>query len=132
MAETLRFELVTPEKLAYSAPVDMVEIPGVQGDFGVLPGHAPFVSIIRPGVVTVHEEGKQHRIFIHGGYAEVHQESCIVLAEYTDSLDGIDREEAGRRLEAARRQLERADTELEKTRATKAITVAEALVHAVS
>lgn len=82
-AEKLSFDLVSPEKLLYAAHADMVVVPGVEGDFGVLAGHAPFVSILRTGVLTVSgsEDGAELKIFVRGGFAEVTPAGLTVLAE---------------------------------------------------
>ena len=69
MADTVEFELVTPAKLVLSRAVEMVVVPGGEGDFGVLPGHAPMIATVRPGVVDIHTGGKvSDRIFIAGGF----------------------------------------------------------------
>lgn len=78
----LHFELVSPERLLMSADVAMVTIPGAEGDMGILPGHAPVLSTLRPGVITVtHEGGKDEKIFVRGGFAEVNATGLTVLAE---------------------------------------------------
>jgi F-type H+-transporting ATPase subunit epsilon len=88
----VQFELVSPEKLLLSDDVEMVVVPGVEGDFGVLPGHAPMISTVRPGVIHVFESGSvKSRIFVAGGFAEVTAERCTVLAEEAVPLDEIDR-----------------------------------------
>ena len=83
MAEKLHFDLVSPEKLLYSAHADLVVVPGVEGDFGVLAGHAPLISIVRTGVIDVKgsEDGADLRIFVRGGLAEVTPAGLTVLAE---------------------------------------------------
>ena len=92
MADLIEFELVSPERLLVSRPVEMVVVPGSEGDFGALPGHAPLISEIRPGVIAVFEGGKvQERIFVAGGFAEVTGERCTVLAEQAMPLADIDR-----------------------------------------
>ncbi len=93
MAENaVQFELVSPEKLLLSEDVEMVVVPGAEGDFGVLPGHAPMISTVRPGVIHVFEGGSvKTRIFVAGGFAEVTTERCTVLAEEAVPLDEIDR-----------------------------------------
>lgn len=93
MAENaVQFELVSPEKLMLSDDVEMVVVPGVDGDFGVLPGHTPMISTVRPGVIHVFESGSvKSRIFVAGGFAEVTAERCTVLAEEAVPLDEIDR-----------------------------------------
>jgi F-type H+-transporting ATPase subunit epsilon len=92
MADQVQFELVSPERLLVSRPVEMVVVPGVEGDFGVLPGHAPLISEVRPGVISVFEGGKvEERIFVAGGFAEVTAERCTVLAEQALPIAEIDR-----------------------------------------
>jgi F-type H+-transporting ATPase subunit epsilon len=78
----LHFELVSPERLLYSGDVAQVDIPGTDGDMGIMPGHAPVLSTLRPGVVTVtKDDGKKERIFVRGGFAEVNPKGLTVLAE---------------------------------------------------
>lgn len=82
MAEKFQFDLVSPEKLLYSAHADMVVVPGVEGDFGVLAGHAPLISIVRTGLVEVKgSEDGDMRIFVRGGLAEVTPAGLTLLAE---------------------------------------------------
>jgi F-type H+-transporting ATPase subunit epsilon len=95
MAEKLQFELVSPEKLLLSEQVHMVIVPGSEGNFGVLPGHALFISTVRPGVIDVYEdESVTERIFVSGGFAEVTPERCTVLADEAVPLSSIDRGDA--------------------------------------
>jgi F-type H+-transporting ATPase subunit epsilon len=88
---TFHFDLVSPEKLAFSGEVDQVDIPGVEGDFGVLAGHAPLVSAIRPGIITVFSGGKQEKVIVSGGVAEVSEKGLTVLADIARSLEELDR-----------------------------------------
>ncbi|MCA1908141.1 MAG: ATP synthase F1 subunit epsilon, partial [Magnetospirillum sp.] len=82
MAEKIKFELVSPAKLLVSEAVDMVVVPGSEGDFGALALHAPMITTVRPGVIDVHDGGKVgKRIFVAGGFAEVNEERVTVLAE---------------------------------------------------
>jgi len=92
MADKLQFELVSPEMLLLSEAVEMVVVPGTEGNFGVLPGHALFISTVRPGVIDVYE-GNQvtERIFVAGGFAEVTPDRCTVLADEAAPLSSIDR-----------------------------------------
>jgi len=92
MADKVKFELVSPEKLLLSEEVEMVVVPGGEGNFGVLPGHALFISTVRPGVIDVYE-GSQitERIFVSGGFAEVTPERCTVLADEAVPLSSLDR-----------------------------------------
>src|SRR4051812_15890452 len=88
---TFHFDLVSPEKLAFSGEVDQVDIPGVEGDFGVLAGHAPVVASIRPGILTVTIGGSHERIIVLGGLAEVSDKGLTVLADVATSLEEVDR-----------------------------------------
>ncbi len=88
---TFHFDLVSPEKLAFSGEVDQVDIPGVEGDFGVLAGHAPVVAVIRPGVLTVTAGGTQQKIIVLGGLAEVSDKGLTVLADVATSMADLDR-----------------------------------------
>lgn len=85
MAETLQIELVTPEKTLFSAQAEMVEAPGADGDFGVLPRHAPLISLLREGVIKVHHSGSITEFPVAGGLAQVDGGKCIILAEVTAS-----------------------------------------------
>ncbi|MEK9280413.1 MULTISPECIES: F0F1 ATP synthase subunit epsilon [unclassified Bradyrhizobium] len=88
---TFHFDLVSPEKLAFSGEVDQVDIPGVEGDFGVLAGHAPVVAAIRPGILTVTTGGKHEKIIVLGGLAEISENRLTVLADVATSLAELDR-----------------------------------------
>jgi F-type H+-transporting ATPase subunit epsilon len=88
----VEFELVSPEQLLVSEAVDMVVVPGAEGDFGVLPRHSLLISAVRPGVIQVHDGGAvKNRIFVAGGFCEVTGERCTVLAEEAVPVDDIDR-----------------------------------------
>src|ERR1700689_5151098 len=105
MADKVKFELVSPEKLLLSEPVGMVVVPGGEGNFGVLPGHSLLISTVRPGVIDVYEDKTiTERIFVSGGFAEVTPERCTVLADEAMPLSALDRgaiEAEARSLEAA-------------------------------
>jgi F-type H+-transporting ATPase subunit epsilon len=88
---TFHFELVSPEKLLFSGEVEQVDVPGAEGDFGVLAGHAPFVSTLRPGILTVHGSGGEQKIVVLGGFAEVSAEGLTVLADVAEAIQDIDR-----------------------------------------
>ena len=92
MAERVQFELVTPERLLISEMVEMVVVPGTEGNFGVLPGHAPLISSIRPGTIDIYEgQSITRRIFVVSGTAEVTPERCTVLADEAMPPDEVDR-----------------------------------------
>jgi F-type H+-transporting ATPase subunit epsilon len=88
---TFHFELVSPEKIAFSGEADQVDVPGAEGDFGVFAGHAPLISLLRPGVVTVHLGGEQTRLVVLGGLAEIGPNGLTLLADVATSLEDLDR-----------------------------------------
>jgi F-type H+-transporting ATPase subunit epsilon len=88
---TFHFELVSPEKLLFSGDVEQVDVPGAEGDFGVLAGHAPMVTTLRPGILTVHGAGGEQKIVVLGGFAEVSTNGLTVLADVAESIEDIDR-----------------------------------------
>ncbi len=91
MADKLHFELVSPEKLLMSLGVDMVVVPGVDGDFGVLINHAPVVSTLRTGILEVHNGDTPEKILVVSGFAEVNPGGLTVLAEEAIHLADVDR-----------------------------------------
>jgi len=96
MADKLQFELVSPDKLLLSEAVAMVVVPGGEGNFGVLPGHALLISTVRPGVIDVYADEQTkitERIFVSGGFAEVTPERCTVLADEALPISSLDRAE---------------------------------------
>lgn len=88
---TFHFDLVSPEKLAFSGEVDQVDVPGVEGDFGVLAGHAPVVAAVRPGILTITTAGRHEKVIVLGGLAEVSESGLTVLADVATSLAELDR-----------------------------------------
>jgi F-type H+-transporting ATPase subunit epsilon len=91
MADKIHFDLVSPERLLLSEAVDMVTLPGSEGYFGVLAGHAPVLTTLRPGLVDVKGgEGGDMRIFVRGGFAEVNPTKVVVLAEEAIPLSELD------------------------------------------
>jgi F-type H+-transporting ATPase subunit epsilon len=131
MADTVEFELVSPERLLLSQPVEMVVVPGAEGDFGVLPGHAPVISAVRPGVISTYEDGKvAARIFVAGGFAEVTAARCTVLADEAVELDGEAAAAASARLAKAREAQSIADTDDERAAAEAELAIAEAFLAA--
>jgi F-type H+-transporting ATPase subunit epsilon len=105
MADLINFELVSPERLLSSGKVAMVVVPGVEGDFGVLPGHAPMMSTIRPGAISIYEADSNsltRRIFVDGGFAEVNDKGLTILAESAIPVSDIDPGQVTADLAAAR------------------------------
>src|SRR5262252_9468733 len=88
---TFHFDLVSPEKLAFSGEVDQVDIPGWEGDFGVLAGHAPVVAAVRPGILTIFIGGQKQKVIVLGGLAEVSDNRLTVLADVATSIEELDR-----------------------------------------
>ena len=98
---TFHFDLVSPEKLLFSGEVDQVDVPGIEGDFGVLAGHAPAVSALRPGIMTVFVGGEAQRMVVLGGFAEVSADGKLtVLADLADSVEDFDRDVLAERISA--------------------------------
>jgi len=99
---TFTLELVSPERLLFSEPVDMAEIPAAEGDMGVLPGHAPMIVALRGGVIRIHRAGKDlTRLFVAGGFAEITPERCTVLADEATAVEEIAPETAEARIAEA-------------------------------
>src|SRR5439155_13250980 len=88
---TFHFDLVSPEKLLFSGPVDQVDVPGSEGDFGVLAGHAPLMTTLRPGILVLHREGGALKVVVNGGFAEVNPDGLTVLADLAVSVDDFDK-----------------------------------------
>ena len=129
--DQILLELVSPEKLLLSRRVDMVVVPGEDGDFGVLPRHAPLLSTLRHGVVSVYDgEAVSERIFVSGGFAEVTGARCTLLAEYLRPLDGVNRDSVQKDLEQARGQLAQARDDAARATAKVVVERTEALLHA--
>jgi F-type H+-transporting ATPase subunit epsilon len=127
--ERVEFELVTPERLVTSRGVDMVVVPGAEGDFGVLPGHTPMISTVRPGIVNVYE-GREivERMFVAGGFAEVTAARCTVLADRAVAVDELDRPATEQTLKDAREDLADAKTDDERAEAEKQIAICEEIL----
>jgi F-type H+-transporting ATPase subunit epsilon len=87
---TFHFDLVSPEKLAFSGEVEQVDIPGFEGDFGVLAGHAPVIAAMRPGILTITAGGTKQKIIVIGGLAEVSDKGLTVLTDVATSLEDLD------------------------------------------
>lgn len=103
---SFKFELVSPERLVMAADAEQVVVPGTEGDFAVLAGHAPVLSTLRPGVLTVTlADGKAKRMFVRGGFAEVDPASLTVLAQQAVDLADADRDWIAREIESAEKAL---------------------------
>jgi F-type H+-transporting ATPase subunit epsilon len=118
MADKVSFEMVSPDRLLKTADVDMVIVPGMEGDFGVLPGHAPLISTMRPGVVEIHDEGNDvEQIFVRGGFAEVTTEGVTILAEEAIAMADLGRGQLEQEVSYAREDIDDAKTDEARDRA---------------
>lgn len=114
--DTFKFELVSPEKLLMSEDVMEVTVPGMEGDFMVLPEHAPVLSTIRPGVLKVKSGSGERRVFVKSGLVEVDHNRCTVLAQMAESVDDLSPEAIAAHVKTAREELEAAGDDHEKKR----------------
>ena len=89
---TFQFNLVSPEKLLFTGEVNQVDVPGSEGDFGVLAGHAPFVTTLRPGILTMYRDGGNLRVAVSGGFAEVSDAGLTVLADVAVPVEDVNRD----------------------------------------
>ncbi|MBX9947470.1 MAG: ATP synthase F1 subunit epsilon [Reyranella sp.] len=121
----VNFRLVMPERELLATEADMVVVPGSEGDFGVLHGHAPLISTVRPGVLEVFQGSKaEQRFLVVGGFAEVTPERCTVLADEALPFETVTAEQLAERERAAERDLTDAATDAEKAAAEKNLTIA--------
>jgi F-type H+-transporting ATPase subunit epsilon len=133
MADKVEFELVSPEKLLNSQPVDMVVVPGTEGDFGVLAGHAPMISTVRPGVIDIYEGDRiVDRVFVAGGFAEVTETRCTVLAEQAFPLADIDRAKVEQEVKDLSEDLDDAKSDGERADVEAKLVIARAKLDAAS
>ena len=115
MADSFNFELVSPERLLVSGSVSSVVIPATEGEMTVMANHAPTMTTIKPGVVTVtFADGKKDRYVVFGGFADIIPTGCTLLAESAVHVDDVSREDITRRIEVARAELEHASTDEQK------------------
>ena len=105
MAEKLVFSLVAPERELFHGEVDQVDVPGTEGNFGVLPRHAPVMAMIRPGPLRILNDGAERRIFVNGGFADVTPAGLTILAEEAIDLAEIDSATVEQHLKDAREDL---------------------------
>lgn len=130
MAEDkVQFELVSPEKLIFSEPVDMVVVPGAEGDFGVLPRHSLLISTVRTGVIRIYQGTEvTEQIFIAGGFCEVTEERCTVLAEEAIRVQDIDKGAIEALLQTLREDAQDAKSDEERVSVEAKIAIQEAML----
>jgi F-type H+-transporting ATPase subunit epsilon len=122
MPELFKFELVSPEQLLLSQDVRQVLVPGTEGNFTVLPGHAPVLSTLRPGVLDMlDEQGREERIYVRGGFAEVNPKGLIVLAEVAIPLAELSPEMLAQQVKNAEEDVADASDEEKRRRAQESL-----------
>jgi F-type H+-transporting ATPase subunit epsilon len=118
MADTFQFELVSPERLLVSEKVESVVIPGAEGEMTVMANHAPVMTTVKPGVVTVKAaSGAEERYVVFGGFADILPSGCTLLAESATAVKNIDRADVARRIQEAREDLADAKDDDSRTKA---------------
>ncbi len=122
MSELFRFELVSPEKLVLAADVQQVRVPGVEGDMGILPGHAPVMTSLRPGVLeVVTRSGNDKRFYVRGGFAEIDPTRLVVLAQQTIDLEELDKSHLDQEVKNLEEDVADAKTDGQKVKAEFAL-----------
>lgn len=132
MAEKLSFALVSPEREVFHGLVDHVVVPGSEGEFGVLPNHAPVMSMVKPGALRIIDDGSERRIFVNGGFADVTPEGLTVLAEEAIDLADVDAVALEQDLKNAQEDLRDASNESKRAHAERIIARAEAIKSALA
>ena len=107
MAKTLKLDIVTPEKKVFEGEALSITAGGIEGEFGILPGHAPFATVLAPGVVIIkHEGGNEEMMAVSGGYIEVTAEKVILLVESAEKEEDVDVEKIKRRADEKKKLLQ--------------------------
>jgi F-type H+-transporting ATPase subunit epsilon len=127
MADKLNFALVSPEREVFHGDVDQVVVPGSEGEFGVLPNHAPVMSVIKLGALRVLNDGAERRIFVNGGFADVTPEGLTVLAEEAFDVAEIDAAKLDADLRDASEDVRTASDDAKRELAVKALARLEAM-----
>jgi F-type H+-transporting ATPase subunit epsilon len=131
-AQTLHFSLVSPERELFSGDVKQVDAPGVEGEFGVLPSHAPFMTVLKPGVVRIYEASGMTPVFVRGGFADVTPAGLTILAEEAVRLSDVDAAQIDAELAKARSDAADPGDETRRKRASERVVYLEALRAAVA
>ncbi|MBN1366390.1 MAG: F0F1 ATP synthase subunit epsilon, partial [Dehalococcoidales bacterium] len=117
----IKFDIVTAERLVFSDQVDEVVAPGTEGELGILPHHAPLMTMLKPGEIMLRKSGEQISLAVAGGFLEVRPDHVIVLADAAERADEIDTARAEAAKKRAQERLVKSDTEIEKARAEAAL-----------
>ena len=132
MAEKVEFELVSPEELLVSQPVEMVVVPGGEGYYGVLVGHIPMITTVKAGAITIFDENRiTDRIFVTGGFAEVTGERVTVLVERAVKVASLDRTQVEQDSRNCGEDVEDAKTDDERVKAVRLLNIAQAKLEAI-
>ncbi|MDI4666466.1 F0F1 ATP synthase subunit epsilon [Xanthobacter autotrophicus] len=116
---TLPFELVSPERLVFSGAVTEVIVPGAEGEFGVLAGHAPFIGMLKPGILTIKGDGAPQAFFVRGGFAEVNPSGLTILAEEAKPVEELDLGALQQQIQDAKEDVTDATTDESRQRAAR-------------
>jgi len=127
MADTLHFSLVSPERELFSGDVKQVDAPGVEGEFGVLPKHAPFMTVLKPGVVRIHEDQGITPVFVRGGFADVTPAGLTILAEEAVRLSDVNAADIDAQIVRVRSDANDPGDETRRKRASERLAYLEAL-----
>ena len=133
-AQTFNFELVSPEAKLMSGPAKMVVIPGEEGDFGVLPNHSATISSIRPGVIEIFANDNEdpQRIFVAGGFADVSETNCTVLAEEAVNVKDLNKDDLEQTIRNLSEDVGLAEGEVDKARVRHKLFLAKAKLAAIT
>lgn len=121
MAQTFTFELVSPEKVLLAGEAEQVQLPGSEGDMTILPGHAPLISTLRPGVIEVTLGGSRSRVYVRQAFAQVEPDRLTVLAEKAQDVAELTSSAIAEELTAAEAELAQAKTDEQRLVANQAI-----------
>lgn len=127
MSDKLNFALVSPERELFNGDVDHVVVPGAEGEFGVMPNHAPVMSVVKPGALRVIDGGSERRIFVNGGFADVTPEGLTVLADEAIDLADLDAAKLEQQLKDAAEDVRDASSDAKRDAAQKALSRLEAI-----
>lgn len=126
----MHLSIITPERIFFSGEAAMVTAPGTEGEFGVLPGHMPFVSTLKPGLITVESAQGTHKIAVLEGIAEVGPDHCVILSSSARAIDGLNRVEAQNELRAAEEAVSAAISDEDRQAAEKRLLMAQVIAGA--
>ncbi|MBV8751589.1 MAG: F0F1 ATP synthase subunit epsilon [Hyphomicrobiales bacterium] len=132
MPDPFHFDLVSPEKMVFSGEVEQVDVPGAEGDFGVLAHHAPLIAMLKPGILTVFGAGETQRIVVVGGFAEVNEQGLTVLADMAMPVEDFDRSSLESQIKDAEEDVADASEDAERDAAREKLEQLKALQDALS